>query len=91
MLELLDSYVGPLRHFMAADFKATRKALGLSQLKMSELLDIDLRSYSHLEHGESLCSTPVLLRYVCFCKDDPAPFFERVKQIIDTAMDDLAG
>lgn len=80
-----------LRTFMAADFFVTRKSLGLTQAAMSELLDIDLRSYADLEHGKSLCCTPVLLRYVCFCKDDPIPFLNQIKQIMTAAEEGLAG
>ena len=64
MLEILDAYTEPLRSFMAADFYATRKAMDLTQMEMADILDIDPRSYSCLEHGESLCSTRVFLRYI---------------------------
>ena len=81
-MELLDAYTEPLRSFLAADFETTRKAMKLSQLKMSELLDIDLRSYSNLEHGKSLCNTRVFLRYVFHCKEDPASFMEQIRQVM---------
>ncbi len=90
-MELLDAYAEPLRSFMAADFKATRKELGITQLKMAELLDIDLRSYANLEHGKSLCSTPVLLRYICFCMEDPSPYLKHIKQIMESSGQMLAG
>lgn len=90
-MELLDAYTKPLRYFMAADFKATRKAMKLSQLKMSELLDIDLRSYANLEHGESLCSTRVFLRYVFRCKEDTALFMEKIRQVMEDTEAGLTG
>lgn len=90
-MELLDAYTKPLRSFLAADFKTTRKALKLSQLKMSELLDVDLRSYADLEHGKSLCSTRVFLRYVFRCKEDPTPFMEQIRQVMEDTEAQLAG
>ena len=53
-----------LRIFLAADFLRTRKALGLTQEEISELLGINPRSYTELEHGRNLCSTRTLLLYL---------------------------
>lgn len=61
---------GKLREKMSSRFRATRKQLDITQEKMAELLDIDLRSYSDLEHGKSLCSTPVFIRYLSLNKPD---------------------
>lgn len=84
-MELLDTYTEPLRSFMSTDLKTTRISLGLSQLKMAELLDIDLRSYANLEHGKSLCSTRVFLQYVFQCKsENQTQFMEQIKQVMNT-------
>lgn len=82
IIEILDAYTEPLRSFMAADFRTTRKALKLSQFKMAELLDLDPRSYSNLERGRSLCGTRVFLRYVFQCKEDPILFMKQVRKLM---------
>ena len=89
-MEILDAYTKPLRSFMAADFYTTRKDLALTQLEMADMLDIDLRSYSNLEHGDSLCSTRVLLRYIFHCKKDPAEFLRGLKTLLQEIDDGLS-
>lgn len=90
-LEILDAYAEPLRAFLSADFYATRKAMDLTQLEMAEMLDIDLRSYSSLEHGDSLCSTRVFLRYILRCKQDRAQFIQKIEEVLTTAEDRLSN
>ena len=85
MLEILDAYTEPLRSFLAADFYATRKAMDLTQMEMADILDIDPRSYSSLEHGESLCSTRVFLRYILRFKKDRAQFMESIENVLKEA------
>ena len=85
IIEILDAYIEPLRSFMAADFRTTRKALKLSQFKMAELLDLDPRSYSNLERGRNLCGTRVFLRYLFYCKEDPVVFIKQIEKIIGNA------
>lgn len=75
-------YKKPLRAFLAGDFYATRKLLGLTQAQMAEQLDIDPRSYSALEGGEYLCSTRVFLWYMLRCKEDPAEFIRAIEAFL---------
>ena len=64
MKKQAESTKNPLRNFMSTEFRNTRKSLGFTQARMAEELGIDVRSYSYLEKGENLCSTPVLIRYI---------------------------
>lgn len=71
-----------LRIFLAADFLRTRKALGLTQEEISELLGINPRSYTELEHGRNLCSARTLLPYLLRCRTDLDMFLEEAGKIL---------
>lgn len=73
---------GQLRIFLATDFLRTRKALGLTQEEISELLGINPRSYTELEHGRNLCSTCTLLLYLLRCRTDLDVFLEEAGRIL---------
>ena len=90
-MDALDSYMSSLRSFMSADFLTTRKAMGLTQARMAELLEIDLRSYADLEHGKSLCCTRVLLLYLLRCRKDRDGFLDGIESALKIAEDELAG
>ena len=72
-----------LKPILSTQFKATRKRLNLSQLEMSERLHISVRSYADLERGISLCSAPVLLRYILCCELTPLDLFELLALVGD--------
>ncbi len=88
-MEILNAYLKPLRAFMASDFYTTRKALSITQMEMADMLDIDLRSYADLEHGASLCSTRVFLRYIFLCKKDRMQFLKDIEGVLREVDDDL--
>lgn len=69
-METPTSCKDPLRVYLSADFRSTRKALGFTQARMAEELGIDVRSYADLENGKNLCSTPVFIRYLTKFKKD---------------------
>ena len=71
-----------LRAFMAADLYDTRQRLELTQEEMSELLDINVRSYIYLEHGDYMCSTRTLLLYLLRCRADAAGFLPRAGEVM---------
>lgn len=64
------------------ELKAKRAELELSQEKMAERLDISLRSYSDLEHGNSFCSAVSLINYVNNCNVDKDKLFAEFGKII---------
>ena len=82
-MSTLDAYTEPLRVFLSNDFYSTRKTMKLTQERMAELLEIDVRSYGNLEHGETLCQTKVLLMYMRRCKPDREAFLHRIDQIME--------
>lgn len=73
-----------LRAFMAADLYDTRQRLELTQAQMAELLDIDVRSYAYLEHGEYMCSAHTRLLYLLRCREDAAGFLQRAGEVMGT-------
>lgn len=81
-MDTADTYTDSLRSFMSADFRATRKGLGLTQEQMAGLLEIDPRSYADLEHGKSLCCTRVFLLYLFRCKAEQEPFLEEIAGLL---------
>ena len=72
-----------LRQKMSSRFRSTRKQLNISQGKMAELLEIDLRSYSDLEHGTCLCSTPVFIRYLLINTTNVAELLKDLESVLD--------
>lgn len=72
-----------VKHFMMLEFRNVRVELNVSQEKMSELLDISVRSYSDLENGKYMCSCNTLINYLVKCVDDPVSFFKRLAQVIN--------
>ena len=63
-METAEYFEKILHAYMSVNFLSTRAELGLTQAQMAEELGIDVRSYSDLENGKSLCSATVLLRYL---------------------------
>ena len=59
-----------------------RKQRGLSQVAFARLLMLDVRSYIALEHGDFLCSTTTLLRFLFTCSSNPNALLEEMREII---------
>ncbi len=71
-----------LRSFMASELYDMRQRLELTQEEMSELLDINVRSYIYLEHGDYMCSTRTLLLYLLRCGRDLEAFFQGAGEVM---------
>ena len=78
----MTAYKEKLRQKMSTHFQNTRKRMDITQEQMAELLEIDSRSYSDLERGKCLCSTPVFLLYVLNCNVDTIQLFTELKAIL---------
>ena len=77
----MNAYRERMRQILSDHFKTTRRTMQISQEKMSELLGIDVRSYVELEHGHSLCSTPVLLKFMFNCDVDQKQFLSDLEAV----------
>ena len=63
---------------------STREALGLTQKKMAQILAMDDRSYSDLDHGISCCSALTFARFLIYCCDDPIMFLVSLQVSFET-------
>lgn len=57
---------------------------------MADLLIMDDRSYSELDHGNSCCSALTLVLYLIYCCDNPLSFLESLQKILESLEDDVA-
>jgi transcriptional regulator with XRE-family HTH domain len=53
---------------LGADMKEARKALGLSQRQLAELVDIDPRYLANIENSGSIPSLPIFHEIITICK-----------------------
>ena len=75
-----------LRSCMTNHFQATRKSLHLSQEKFSEKLMMSTRSYSDLEHGDSLCCTLTFIIFLVYHCKDVDGLLRELKTILDRTL-----
>lgn len=71
-----------LRDYLTDCLVNARKREKLTQAKFSEKLMMDTRSYSSLEHGESLCCTLTFIIYLCFFCSDVNSLVSDLRDII---------
>lgn len=76
-----------LKDFLAKRMRKERKELGMTQAKMAEALDLDLRSYNNVENGRSLCSTVTFLLYLLNVCPDSDGLLEEIKKLMDDNME----
>lgn len=55
---------------LSSYLKKARRASLFTQEQMADQLGISVRSYANLEHGRSLCSTPVLILFMMSTNQD---------------------
>lgn len=72
-----------LKNSFKYELIAKRAELALSQEEMAERLDISLRSYSDLEHGNSFCSALSLINFVNNCNVDKEKLFSVFSEIMN--------
>ena len=51
----------------------------MTQLEMSERLEMDERSYIDLEHGKTCCGAVTLALFLTFCCSDPMEVLEELR------------
>ena len=80
-----EDYRNALRKTLCNWMGSTRISLNLTQDKMAEVLLIDVRSYSDIDRGISLCSTMTLVLFLVNYCTEP----EKLLHEIRTAFDDV--
>lgn len=77
-----EEFYDELKVLLSQRMRKERKELGMTQAKMAEALELDLRSYSNIENGKSLCSTTTFLLYLMkICPDINGLMAEIKKQM----------
>ena len=71
-----------LKGYLKNELANKRAALGISQEKMAENLNISLRSYSNLEHGKYCFALATFINYVNNCNVDKEKLFSDMAEIL---------
>ena len=78
-------YHRALKTFLATHMRKTRKKLKMTQAQMAEKLELDLRSYSNVDNGKSLCSTITFILYLLYVCEDAPKLLAEMKETIEEA------
>lgn len=63
-------YNNSLKKYLSTEMLLARDKSNLSQAEMAEALEVCIRAYADIEHGNSLCSTLTFVLYLIkFCPD----------------------
>lgn len=71
-----------IKQYLQERFKEERLRYGLSQSAFARRLQIDVRSYADIEHGESMCGLMTFLIFLSVACSDPADLVSRLQSII---------
>lgn len=69
-----------LSHIFQKHLRKERYRLSLTQEQMSDRLELTLRAYANLEHGQTSCSALTLVMFLLFCCEDPMQFLMEIKE-----------
>ena len=76
-------YLQLLKVFLCKEFRRAQKEKGLTQAEMAEILEIDIRTYSNISRGKSICSTLTFVLFLLYCCDDPRKLLEDFREVLD--------
>ena len=77
-----------LRTYLSGCLRQARKDANLTQVKFSEKLMMDPRSYIALEHGDNLCCTLTLILFIVFFCKDPDTLIANLRNVILNTLGD---
>ncbi len=75
-----------IKAYLAKQIKKTRLQKGLTQEQMAERLDISPRSYSKIEHGQSICKVQTLFHFLSLYKS-PEKLMKDILRLIEETVD----
>ena len=78
------TYLQALKGYLANHMRKTRKELGMTQAQMAEKLELDLRSYSNVDNGKSLCSTLTFILYLLYICPDVPKLLDEIKETLES-------
>lgn len=86
MREIYNRY---LKKYMSDAMLLARDRNKLSQSEMAEELELCLRSYADIEHGNSLCSTLTFVLYMIKFSPDTDKLVSDLKELFDKANQEI--
>ncbi len=79
------TYEAILKEYLHKRIVNDRRENHLIQEKMAELLVMDPRSYSDIEHGKTMCSTLTFTLYMLHFCDDPGTLLREIEELFTAA------
>ena len=85
-----ENYSKAFKSFFNQNLISTRKALGLTQEDMADILAMAARTYVDLDHGKTSCSGLTLALYLAKVCEDPMKFLEEFRALITMCDEKIA-
>ena len=63
----------------------------LTQAEMAELLEMDIRSYSNIDNGKSMCRTQTFILFLLHCKPDMDELLKELSELWEKAKKNTAA
>ena len=80
-----------LKSYLHSLFRKKRKEMQLTQAEMAELLEMDIRSYSNIDNGKSMCSTQTFILFLLHCKPDMYELLKELSELWEKAKKNTAA
>lgn len=80
---LRKAYIAVLKRYFCRRLKSARVSHHLTQSEMADILQIDIRSYIDLEHGNSCCSGLTLALFLIYCSHDSDMFLRELRSELE--------
>ena len=78
-------YRSELKKILCSWIGITRISMNYSQEMMAEALLIDVRSYSDIDRGVSLCSTLTLMLFLVYYCPEPTALLGEIRTVFEDA------
>ena len=79
-----------LKETLHEEIVKTRVELGWTQEQMAERMEMDVRSYSDLDHGKCSCGVLTLILFLIYCCTDSKALLVKIRSRFDEARDNAA-
>lgn len=79
------TYQALLKAYLFKKIRKIRKQIGMTQFEVSEILEMDLRSYSYIETGVHSCGTLSFILFLLYVSPNPLEVLEEIRKLFDEA------
>lgn len=83
-------YLQVLKTVIHAKIVHVKASLNYTNEEMSEILEMDPRSYADLDNGKSMCGTLTFVLFLLYCCPDTAGFLDEIKAKLEEVRDNAA-